>query len=90
MKYIALTLLVFVFSLGGMTAKVIKNPVIEYSPTWMKISEIELTKEATVIHGTLNSMCSIINNSVLCDRKSGKNTNSCALRESMLMNQRLP
>ena len=73
-----------------MTAKVIKNPVIEYSPTWMKISEIELTKEATVIYGTLNSMCSIINNTVLRDRKSGKNTNSCALMESILMNQLLP
>lgn len=60
------------FSLQIIAGKVIKNPEIEYRARWMTITEIELTKEATIIRGTLGQGSSIINNTVLRDRNSGK------------------
>ena len=55
-----------------MASKVIKNPEIEYRAGWMTITEVELTKEATIIRGILGQGSSIINNTVLRDRNSGK------------------
>lgn len=64
-----MTLLV---SLQMQAGKVIKNPEIEFSASWMTITEIELAKEATIVRGTLMPHCSIINNTVLTDRNTGK------------------
>ena len=71
MKYI-LTLFALIFSLQTMAGKVIKNPEIEYSARWMTITEVELTKEATIVRGTLSYGSAIINNTVLQDRDTGK------------------
>lgn len=38
----------------------------------MTITEIELTKESTIIRATLRPRSSIVNNTVLTDRKTGK------------------
>lgn len=71
MKHL-LTLILLFISLHLFAGKVIKNPEIEFSASWMTITEIELTKEATIVRGTLMPHCSIINNTVLADRNTGK------------------
>ena len=71
MKHL-LTLILLFISLHLFAGKVIKNPEIEYAASWMTITEIELTKEATIVRGTLMPHCSIINNTVLADRNTGK------------------
>lgn len=65
-------LLFLIISLQTFAGKVIKNPEIEFSAPWMEIAEIELTKEATIVRGTLAPGCCIVNNSILMDRNSGK------------------
>ena len=72
MKTITATLLLLLVSLQMMAGKVIKNPTIEYSAQWMIINEVELAKEATIIRGTLKPGCSIVNNTVLVNRSTGK------------------
>lgn len=72
MKTITATLIALLISLQMMADKVIKNPEIEFSASWMTITEIELTKEATIVRGTLMPHCSIIDNTVLADRNTGK------------------
>ena len=67
-----LTLVALIVSLQTMAGKVIKNPEIEYSARWMTITEVELTKEATIVRGTLSYGSAIINNTVLQDRDTGK------------------
>ena len=52
--------------------KVIKIQDIEYAPSWMTIKEVELTKGATIIRGTLQPDASILNNTVIVDRNTGK------------------
>ena len=64
-----MTLLVSLQMLAG---KVIKNPEIEYAASWMTITEIELTKEATIVRGTLMPGSSIISNTILVDRNTCK------------------
>ena len=66
------TLFIFIFSLQTMAGKVIKNPEIEFSASWMTITEIELTKEATIVRGALSYGSAIINNTILQDRDTGK------------------
>lgn len=72
MRTITATLLLLLVSLQMMAGKVIKNPTIEYSASWMVINEVELAKGATIIRGTLKPGCSIVNNTVLVDRSTGK------------------
>lgn len=72
MRFITTTLLSLLVSLQVMAGKVIKNPVIEYSASRMEITEIELTKEATIVRGVLRQGSSILNNTVLADRNTGK------------------
>jgi len=67
-----LTLLFLLISLHTFAGKVIKNPEIEYSAPWMKITEIELTKEATIVRATLAGGSAILNNTVLMERNSDK------------------
>ena len=45
-----------------MAGKVIKIQDIEYAPSWMTIKDVELTKESTVIRGTLQPGASILKN----------------------------
>ena len=59
-------------SLQMVAGKVIKIQDIEYAPSWMTIKEVELTKGATIIRGTLQPDASILNNTVLVDRNTGK------------------
>ena len=72
MKTIATALLTLLVSLQMMAGKVIKIQDIEYAPSWMTIKEVELTKDATIISGTLEPGASILNNTVLVDRNTGK------------------
>ena len=72
MRTITAILMTLLVSLQMQAGKVIKNPEIEYAASWMTITEIELTKEATIVRGTLMPHCSIINNTVLADRNTGK------------------
>ena len=72
MRTITTILMTLLVSLQLQAGKVIKNPEIEYAASWMTITEIELTKEATIVRGTLMPHCSIINNTVLTDRNTGK------------------
>lgn len=72
MRTITTILMTLLVSLQMQAGKVIKNPEIEYAASWMTITEIELTKEATIVRGTLMPHCSIINNTVLTDRNTGK------------------
>ena len=72
MKTIATALLTLLVSLQMMAGKVIKIQDIEYAPSWMTIKEVELTKEATIISGTLEPGASILNNTVIVDRNTGK------------------
>ena len=72
MRFISATLMCLLVSLQVMAGEVIKNPSIEYSASWMKITEIELTKEATIVRGVLGQGCSILTNTVLADRNSDK------------------
>ena len=72
MRFITTLFFTLLFSLQIMASKIIKNPEIEYRAGWMTITEIELTKEATIIRGILGQGSSIINNTVLRDRNSGK------------------
>lgn len=72
MRFITTTLLSLLVSLQVIAGKVIKNPDIEYSASWMEITEIELTKEATIVRGVLRQGSSILNNTVLADRNTGK------------------
>ena len=55
-----------------MAGKVIKIQDIEYAPSWMAIKDVELTKESTVIRGTLQPGASILKNTVIVDRNTGK------------------
>ena len=72
MKTIATALLTLFVSLQMLAGKVIKIQDIEYAPSWMTIKEVELTKDATIIRGTLEPGASILNNTVLVDRNTGK------------------
>ena len=72
MRLITATLLTLLISLQMLAGKVIKNPEIEYDASWMTITEVELTKEATIVRGTLMPGSSIISNTVLTDRNTGK------------------
>lgn len=72
MKTIATALLTLLVSLQMMAGKVIKIQDIEYAPSWMTIKEVELTKGATIIRGTLQPDASILNNTVIVDRNTGK------------------
>ena len=72
MKTIATALLTLLVSLQMVAGKVIKIQDIEYEPSWMTIKEVELTKGATIIRGTLQPDASILNNTVLVDRDTGK------------------
>ena len=72
MKTIATALLTLLVSLQMVAGKVIKIQDIEYAPSWMTIKEVELTKGATIIRGTLQPGASILNNTVLVDRNTGK------------------
>ena len=72
MKTIATVFLTLLVSLQMMAGKVIKIQDIEYSPSWMTIKDVELTKESTIIRGTLQSGASILKNTVIVDRNTGK------------------
>lgn len=72
MRTITTTILTLFVSLQMLAGKVIKNPEIEYSAPWMVITEIEVTKDATIIRATLKPYSSILNNTVLADRNTGK------------------
>ena len=72
MRTITTALLTLLVSLQMMAGKVIKIQDIEYAPSWMTIKEVELTKDATIISGTLEPGASILNNTVLVDRNTGK------------------
>ena len=72
MKTIATALLTLLVSLQMVAGKVIKIQDIEYAPSWMTIKEVELTKDATIIRGTLEPGASILNNTVIVDRNTGK------------------
>lgn len=72
MRIIATALLTLLVSLQMMAGKVIKIQDIEYAPSWMIIKEVELTKDATIIRGTLQPGSAILNNTVLVDRNTGK------------------
>ena len=72
MKTIATALLTLLVSLQMVAGKVIKIQDIEYAPSWMTIKEVELTKGATIIRGTLEPGASILNNTVIVDRNTGK------------------
>lgn len=72
MRLIAATLLTTLISLQMLAGKVIKNPEIEYAASWMTITEVELTREATIVRGTLMPGGSIISNAILVDRNTGK------------------
>lgn len=72
MRLIAATLLTLLISLQMLAGKVIKNPEIEYAASWMTITEVELTKEATIVRGTLMPGSSIIGNAILADRNTSK------------------
>lgn len=72
MKTLIATLLLLIVSFQSMAGKVVKNPEIEYEAFWMTISEIELTKDATIIRCVLKQGSAIINNTVLVDRNTGK------------------
>ena len=69
---ITTALLTLLVSLQMMAGKVIKIQDIEYAPSWMTIKEVELTKDATIIRSTLEPGASILNNTVLVDRNTGK------------------
>lgn len=72
MRIIATALLTLLVSLQMVAGKVIKIQDIEYAPSWMTIKEVELTKDATIIRGTLEPNASILNNTVIVDRNTGK------------------
>ena len=72
MRTITTALFTLLVSLQMMAGKVIKIQDIEYAPSWMTIKEVELTKEATIISGTLEPGASILNNTVIVDRNTGK------------------
>ena len=72
MKTITTALFTLLVSLQMMAGKVIKIQDIEYAPSWMAIKDVELTKESTIIRGTLQPGASILNNTVLVDRNTGK------------------
>ena len=72
MRIIATALLTLLVSLQMVAGKVIKIQDIEYDPSWMTIKEVELTKDATIIRGTLQPDASILNNTVIVDRDTGK------------------
>lgn len=67
-----LVLLLVVIPLQTFAGRVIKNPEIEYSPSWMTITEIELTREATIVRAVLAGGGSVLSNTVLKDRGSDK------------------
>ena len=77
MKTIATALLTLLVSLQMVAGKVIKIQDIEYAPSWMTIKEVELTKGATIIRGTLQPDASILNNTVIVDRNTGKEYKLC-------------
>ena len=72
MKTITTVFLTLLVSLQMMAGKVIKIQDIEYAPSWMTIKEVELTKDATIIRSTLEPGASILNNTVLVVRNTGK------------------
>ena len=75
MKRILLFLFV-AFSLSIVAKQKIKNPEVEYTPTWIEIQTIEQTTNATILHCTLhclpNSWVSINDKIVLQDAQSNK------------------
>ena len=72
MRTITTALFTLLVSLQMMAGKVIKIQDIEYAPSWMTIKDVELTKESTVIRGTLQPGASILKNTVIVDRNTGK------------------
>ena len=72
MRIIATALLTLLVSLQIVAGRVIRIQDIEYAPSWMTIKEVELTKDATIIRGTLQPGSAILNNTVLVDRNTGK------------------
>ena len=72
MRTITTALFTLLVSLQMMAGKVIKIQDIEYAPSWMTIKDVELTKESTVIRGTLQPGASILKNTVFVDRNTGK------------------
>ena len=72
MKTITTVFLILLVSLQMMAGKVIKIQDIEYAPSWMAIKDVELTKESTIIRGTLQPGASILKNTVIVDRNTGK------------------
>lgn len=72
-----LLLLILLLSVEVYATQKIKNPQIDFSPTWVKIHEIELGKDATIIHCDLqnkpNWWVKVQSNWIIQDKKSGKN-----------------
>ncbi|MCF0193360.1 MAG: hypothetical protein HUK05_08155 [Prevotella sp.] len=71
------TILTLVFVLTAVLTcmakgKVIKNLSVEYTPNWISAYEAELSDEATILRCKLGSDCRIMSNSMLVDRKTGK------------------
>ena len=95
MKRILLFLFV-VFSLSTVAKQKIKNPEVEYTPTWIEIQAIEETKDATILHCTLHNLPNygvrIDDKTVLQDAQSSKSfkllrTDSVKTNEVILMPQ---
>ena len=95
MKRILLFLFV-VFSLSTVAKQKIKNPEVEYTPTWIEIQAIEQTKDATILHCTLRNLPNygvrIDAKTVLQDAQSSKSfkllrTDSVKTNEVVLMPQ---
>ena len=95
MKRILLFLFV-VFSLSTVAKQKIKNPEVEYTPTWIDIQTIEQTKDATILHCTLRNLPNygvrIDAKTVLQDAQSSKSfkllhTDSIKTNEVILMPQ---
>ncbi|WP_081784373.1 TlpA family protein disulfide reductase [Segatella paludivivens] len=95
MKRILLFLFV-VFSLSTVAKQKIKNPEVEYTPTWIEIQAIEQTKDATILHCTLHNLPNygvrIDDKTVLQDAQSSKSfkllrTDSVKTNELILMPQ---
>ena len=95
MKRILLFLFV-VFSLSTVAKQKIKNPEVEYTPTWIEIQAIEQTNDATILHCTLHNLPNygvrIDDKTVLQDAQSSKSfkllrTDSVKTNEVILMPQ---
>lgn len=95
MKRILLFLFI-VFSLSTVAKQKIKNPEVDYTPTWIEIQAIEQTKDATILHCNLhnlpNNWVSISDKTILQDAQSSKSfkllrTDSVKTNEQIWMPQ---